>query len=158
MTPAPASFSAASKLPAAIAANGLLAQLIGRLALDLSADRRRGDAQALHETHRVARHVLARERLDLGRAGARRKEQQDKGERAQRVKHGSTLDSTCGVSERTAGAEFCARVREQYWLRRRESSTVEARSTKTASASPGREGGKSSDWNRVSIRKPHDEG
>jgi hypothetical protein len=53
----------------------LLAQLIGRLALDLSADRSRGDAQGLREAHRVARHLLARERLDLGRAGARRKEQ-----------------------------------------------------------------------------------
>ena len=52
---------------------GCLAQLVGRLVLDLSADRSGRNAQRLGQAHRVARHVLARERLDLGRAGGGRK-------------------------------------------------------------------------------------
>ena len=68
---------------------GSLAQLIWRLVLDLSADRSRSDAQGLRQAHRIARHVLARERLDLGGAGGGRDQEQKDGERAQSLKHGS---------------------------------------------------------------------
>ena len=49
---------------------GVRQQLLRRLAFDLPANRRSSDAQRLREPHGVARHILARERLDLRRAGA----------------------------------------------------------------------------------------
>ncbi len=71
--------------------SGVPAQFIGRPALDLRADRRRLVAQRLGQPHDVARHVLARVGLDLGadrRAGCH--EQDEEGDGAQRMEHGST--------------------------------------------------------------------
>ncbi len=66
---------------------GFAEQLLRRLALDLIANRRGRDAQRLREPHGVARHVLAREGLGLGGAGASGKQDEQEGERAQSVKH-----------------------------------------------------------------------
>ena len=63
----------AGKVARGDSGGGCLAQLVGRLVLDLSANRSGCNAQRLGQAHRIARHVLARERLDLGRAGGGRK-------------------------------------------------------------------------------------
>ncbi len=73
-------------------------QLLRRLAFDLSANRRRGDAQRFREPHGVAGHVLAPERLDLRRAGVSPKQDQKDDERAQSVKHDFRLPMQCGAS------------------------------------------------------------
>ena len=67
---------------------GLRQQLLRRLAFDLGANGGRRDAQSLREPHGVARHVLAREWLGLGRAGGARQQEHENSERAQSVKHG----------------------------------------------------------------------
>ena len=73
---------------------GFAQQLLRRLAFDLGANGRRRDAQGFGQTHGVARHVLARERLGLGGAGGARKQDQKDGERTQSVKHGATFKLT----------------------------------------------------------------
>ena len=113
-------------------------QLLRRLAFDLAADRRRGDAQGLRQPHGVARHVLARERLGLGGAGASRKQDQKDGERAQSVKHGQTFKRLAMASQPA------------------ESSTVEAALTKTNSEDCPDGGAEAGGGG--SVRKPHRKG
>ena len=76
-----------SEVAAGDGPRGLRQQLLRRLAFDLGANGSRRDAQSLREPHGVARHVLAREWLGLGRAGGARHQDQEDSERAQSVKH-----------------------------------------------------------------------